>query len=295
MRYLGLGALLLAAGCVKHWSAGTSPLAVSLRQELESPAPLSELTAAKSRHYLFVGGFLNEAIPGYFADNLAVVTEQLGASASTLFPSSAASMEDDARQIRDAVNAAYEARHKPIVLVGHSKGAASSVLAVLQYPELAARVDRIIAIQGAFQGSPLADGLLTSMPIPFVFKRLKGLPSLSPSTTKATFAAALAKPREEPFNAWLASRVFYVRSWEAAGDVAYELAITHEFLSKYGSRHSDGLLLEEAQKLDGVGRDLGVLKGDHAAFVVRGPLSNSSADERRAFTRALLRLVFSQP
>jgi len=300
MRGALLVVLLLASGCVSHWPAGPTPLAAAMREELQRDAPLAPspaLARAKGLHFLFIAGFLSETIPGYFVDNTQVVKDELGAEASSLFPPSAGSLEDDAVLVRDTVNQVYEKEHRPVVLVGHSKGAVAAVLAVLRFPELVSsgRVDRVVAIQGPFRGSPVASGVTSTVPLPLVYRRFKGLSALEPRQTCDCFDGALAQPRPAALSDWLRGHVFYVRAWEAAGDVSPELQVTHGYLSRRGSGLSDGLVLEEDMKLDAVGRDLGVLKGDHAAFTVSGALSNSTAAERRAFTRALLREIFEPP
>lgn len=276
-------------------------LAATLREELQRDAPLdvqrgSPLEAVNRLHFIFVGGFLSEGIPGYFNDNIAV-TQELGATTSTLFPSSLGALEDDCALILDAVASARAQTGRKIVLVGHSKGGAGVLLTALRHPELmqSGQVDRVIVIQGAVRGSPLADlavdgGSLRSSPV-----RLRPLESLTRRDSEATFTAALSAlharlpPREVEA---LEARIFYVRS--SQGDsVAPVLALPHLYLSSKGSGRNDGLLLEEDMKLD-EGVDLGVLEADHAALTVSSALSNQPPELRRAFTRALYREVFSR-
>jgi len=90
----------------------------------------------------------------------------------------------------------------------------------------------------------------------------------------------------------LFQRVYYVRSFREK-HVAAELAMSRLFLSSFGSGDNDGLMLKEDMMLpDGV--DLGVLDSDHASLTVSSFLSKSSAKERKAFTRALLREVYDR-
>lgn len=83
--------LVLLGGCVKHVPLPTTPFAARFRDAMAEPTPLDPATiaAAKPLHFLFVGGFMNEGIPGYFVDNMAVVTEEAHATASVIFPSRA--------------------------------------------------------------------------------------------------------------------------------------------------------------------------------------------------------------
>lgn len=128
--------------------------------------------------------------------------------------------------------------------------------------------------------------------------RFRGLESLSPAGSRALFGEALAALRAqlspERFE-WLGAHLVYVRACEQADRVSLEFARTHEFLRRRGSGQSDGLVLVEDQKLPGFGVDLGIVEADHAALTIPSLLSNSSVSERKAFTRALLREVFSRP
>lgn len=294
MRWLPTVALvLLAAGCARHRPMGTGSLAARMRAELDRDARLELIPGpVPERRFLFVAGFLNEGIPGYFHDNLEVVTEEAGAVGSCLFPPSAGDLLADAAQIRDAVTASHAADGRAVVLVGHSKGGAAALLAVLRFPELvlSGKVDRVVSIQGAIGGSPVADSLLREVPLPF-----RGLEALAPARARALFGVALteARSRLSPEDLIrLSSRVFYVRSQETVSGVAPELAVTATVLSRLGA--NDGLLLERDMMLDGFGVDLGVLRADHAALTVASPLANSTSRERRAFTRALLGEIFER-
>jgi pimeloyl-ACP methyl ester carboxylesterase len=298
---------LLASGCSSapaedDWKG---PLFEKIREEKARNAPLaleadSPLASIKDRHFLFVGGFLNEGIPGYFTDNMRVTHDELGAEVSTLFPSSSTSVSEDADAIRAAVIERSRTSQKPVVLVGHSKGGAGALVAVLRYPELVLEgtVDRVICIQAAVLGSPVADSIVESGPIKVLPFHWRGLESLSTRRSRTLVLNEDARAREKltpEETAWFFGRIFFVRAWERSGSVALELALTHEYLKEFGSGRNDGLLLEEDMKLDGDGVDLGEVEGDHAALTVSGILSRSSADERAAFTRALYREVFGRP
>jgi pimeloyl-ACP methyl ester carboxylesterase len=233
------------------------------------------------REVLFVAGFLNEAIPGYFAVN-AKVSRELGATTSVLAPPSSLSLEDNtALVVRELERLTQYQRG--LVLLGHSMGGASSLLAVLEHPELVldGRVECVIVVQGAIGGSPLADTLSPLVP------SMQGLESLSTTRAAAVFdahLAALDQRLSAEDRARFFSRVFYVRSFHADGSVAAELMLTERVLRRRGP--NDGLLVSDAMRLpDGV--DLGALEADHASLTVSGPLSARSATSQRRFTLAL--------
>jgi len=302
VRWILVAQLAMAVGC----AAGPRPVpSSSLVQKMEEEAGRegprkvpagSALATLGQRHVLFVGGFLNEFIPGYFDDNVEAV-EEWGAQTSRLFPSSAASLEEDAVQVREAVLARHAEGGRPVVLVGHSKGGAAALLTALRYPELVLTgvIDRVVVIQGAIGGSPLAEALVRSpvtrvLPLP-----RRGLESLSLSRSKQLFQAELdaVRARVTPEGLErLFARVFYVRSWEGRGSTSFELAVTHAYLRDFGSGQNDGLLLQEDMKLEGAGVDLGVVASDHASLTVTDLLSTSTAAERKAFTRALFREIY---
>lgn len=271
-------ALVLLAGCASTPKPGVLSRGPAwLRADGDAPS-------LSGRHVVFVAGFLNEVIPGYFVDN-AEAARELGASTSTLFPKSSGSIDDDVQLIGGEV-----ARHPdtPVVLFGHSKGGAAVLLTVLEHPELvlSGRVEAVVVVQGAVGGSPLADVLSRVTAL-----RNPGVRSLSTEGARDAFDTALARLRaehDEAERATLFSHIFYVRSAQADTQAAAELAPTHAVLRAKGD--NDGLVATKDMRLD-EGVDLGVLDADHAALTVSSFLAVSSRDERRQFTRVLFQEV----
>lgn len=297
-RWLLVAQLFLAAGCATGLRPmPASPLAHKMVEEAGRDAPLevapgSPLAALERRHVLFVGGFLSEVIPGYFVDN-AEVAHELGAQTSVVFPSSAAGLEEDAAFLREEALSRFNESGRPVVLVGHSKGGAAALLTALRYPELVLTgvVDRVVVVQGAVGGSPLAETFARSSAL----RTWRGLNSLTTHEARRLFDDELANVRTKVTPDGLErlfARVFYVRSWEARGHTSFELALTHGYLQGFGSGQNDGLLLQEDMKLDHAGVDLGVVASDHASLTVSGLLSKSTAADRKAFTRALFREIY---
>jgi pimeloyl-ACP methyl ester carboxylesterase len=68
------------------------------------------------------------------------------------------STTNNARQIYDGISALpSEFDHRPILLIGYSKGASDILEALVTYPELQQRVVAVISAAGAIGGSPLAE------------------------------------------------------------------------------------------------------------------------------------------
>lgn len=232
---------------------------------------------------LFVAGYLNELIPGYFDDNVAVV-ESLGAKSERLFPTSEESLQEDVLALMKWV----DAHEGPLWLIGHSKGGAAVLLAALRHPELvlSGKVKAVVVVQGAVGGSPVADRYDAD---PLLGQ--KGMHALTRHASEKLFDAALKTVRSQQTpeqQQALFSRIFYVRSRIDTAAVATELKPTRAYLDRFGP--NDGLLLADAMKLD-VGVDLGILDSDHAGLVLSSFLTSSTPERRKQFTHALVREV----
>ncbi|MGV3622423.1 MAG: hypothetical protein ACO1OB_16515 [Archangium sp.] len=232
---------------------------------------------------IFVAGFLNEFIPGYFADNVEVA-RQLGATTSIVLPPSNDTLDDDVALIERALD--HEIG-RTVVLLGHSKGGAGVLLTALRAPGLvlSGKVDAVIVLQGSIGGSLIADDL-KGLP---VFEN--GMEALTRNDSHQTFTDALndlhRRLRPEQRSAFF-ERIFYVRSAQHTATLAAELGITHAVLNARGA--NDGLLNQDDMLL-GEGVDLGILDADHAGLTVSSFLATTTPDERRAFTHALFREV----
>lgn len=280
MRLVLLG-LVLLAGC-RHAAPPPSVLATSPEWTRTSATGLD----LRGRDVVFVAGFMNELIPGYF-DDAADVAREAGASVSIVRPRSRQTVEQDTFTVGEELTL----HRSPVVLVGHSKGGADVLLTVLQRPELvlSGRVAAVVVVQGCVGGSPLADAATQFKPL-----AKGGLKAITTTESFAVFDRALAdldaklSPEQQ---AELFRRIFYVRSSHRDTQVAAELALSHELLASGGP--NDGLVPLDRMRL-GRGVDLGVFDSDHASLVVAGPLSTSTREERRTLSQALFREVGRQ-
>jgi hypothetical protein len=83
---------------------------------------------------------------------------QFGFEFRTIPVDGLSSTAHNARMIRDYVaDLPAEDAGRPLVLIGYSKGVPDILEAVVDYPEVAARVAAVISLAGSVWGSPLAD------------------------------------------------------------------------------------------------------------------------------------------
>ncbi|HTP98385.1 MAG TPA: hypothetical protein VMN56_03605 [Casimicrobiaceae bacterium] len=125
----------------------------------EVPAPRPPAAPAARYRLVFVPGFMASCFPGIhtFGD-AADAARSVGYAVDVV---------DVGGRNGIAANARFLAEHlertpadgRRIILVAHSKGADDSLQMLATRPDLAARVDALLTVSGALQGSPLADDL----------------------------------------------------------------------------------------------------------------------------------------
>ncbi len=235
---------------------------------------------------LFVGGIFNECALGvveYFGTFRRIVH-----APEFFWPSSRQSVPETVR----ALHRKIRAHEGSLMLVAHSKGAAEALILVLQHPELlrTGRIHRLLLIQGAFGGSPLARascfGLMT--PLRFFFREV--LVSMEPENTRTllqeaykSFVAQTSGSERENFS----KKIFYLRSAIEADELSSALLpiwrLCGDQLSHLGQH--DGILLTEEEKFDAIGQDLGVVQFDHFDLVMRGVGMRASEEKRSSALR----------
>lgn len=256
---------------------------------------------------LFVKGILNELaelISCYYRSNIKVVDGLGMASYQIKGPSSWNAVSENSGEIADEVQKIYNQTGRPVVLIAHSKGAAESLYAFLTQPQMAAQIEKLVLIQGAIGGSPIAgDHLnwrLAAMsfflnPAPESLFYWPGLFSLVPIEAEKNFAFALDRLDEEQKRE-IAKKVYYVRSDEDAKQVGLGVKIVLKTVGKSlkSALENDGLVQVSSQFLPGLGQDLGVIHHvDHLGFTISG-FNSKTDEEREAFTRALFSKVYEK-
>lgn len=278
--------------------------------EKVNPSMLQNSDLLKGVHVLFVAGIMNELaslISSYYSDNMESV-QALGATVSYFGPASQNAIPENADILyKKIVSLSYQTQKK-LIVVGHSKGGAELFYTILKHPDLFSRhlVDRVILIQAAIGGSPLATstcGWCRDLISTVVASNLE---TLTVYEGKNNFNIAFGlfnnalkriSKSDNPENILLlksaiSKRIFYVRSQQEQNNLSFVfkffLGICRNNLNEYGK--NDGLLLVDAQMDPRLGIDLGILKADHIGLTV-STVSNMTRHDRQAFTRALFHHV----
>jgi hypothetical protein len=297
---------VLALACLQIFS-----LTDLFRHESILPAAtLSEeyLVKLRGRHVIFVDGLLNEAahlVGNYFCDNISEVKE-LGIGHSHIGYLSSYSVPKNSDTLVSDIQEIYVREKLPIILVGHSKGGAECLYAILKNPYLlqSGIIDRVVLINPAVGGSPLAENVSKNILGRCFSKYLgAGLRSIQPENSRKMFSEALlyfkefliSKSEKTPppsssstsstssssssssnrstgnFNFKnLSDRVFYIRGAATADTLCWGVKFVIFFCKEPldASVPNDGLLHVEDQMLHGFGVDLGILDSDHIDLVV---------------------------
>jgi pimeloyl-ACP methyl ester carboxylesterase len=222
------------------------------------------------RNVIFVGGLWNEiyAPVGYLSGNVTAVKEIGARSASRYLVSSFASAEDNADFIAEHLREVFfENGKQPIVLIGHSLGGNEALLAVLRHPNLVTDgiVESVVALQAPLEGVPAAGRVPTWVPMIPAYR------SLTPAEALSSVSASLSKLTASQRKS-LDRAIYHVRS-------------------AVSGRVGDGIVNPPSPGSPRIGRDLGVLEGNHFEFVY--PVSQAGQEKQRAFIQALFRKLAS--
>jgi len=324
----------ISIGVVISLNAFAGPsLTLAQRWELEKRGGVSDYSKIpKDRHVLFISGIENELaaiVSNYFPDNINAVG-QLGLPTSSYAPSSRIDIPANGELVCEKINETYFDVEKPLIVVAHSKGGAETLYCMLKHPELILRgiVDRVVLLQPAVGGSPLADGppgwILSSV---MAFLR-SDLETLSTEVAKRNFNQAFLHYEKyfqvsqyqtqdvvQKMKETVSKKIYYVRSAARQDQISYGVQIVLNVVRKYltyeksidginpieyasdpwkYSGHHDGLLPVEAQMDPRIGIDLGLLESDHIGLAV-SLVSSISRSDRRAFTRAVFTHIYDEP
>jgi pimeloyl-ACP methyl ester carboxylesterase len=178
-----------------------------------------------------------------------------------------ASSAANAQRIRDSIaTLPTEDADRPLILIGHSKGAPDILEALVRYPELAEKVVAVVSYAGAVGGSPLADGAKQSH-----FELLTKLPG---SECAEDDSGALESLRPEVRRSWLEQhdlpqnvRYYSVVAFPEPGRISAALKPSWRRLGELSDARNDSQLVFYDQVIPGSGI-LAFANADHWAMSV---------------------------
>ena len=280
----------------------------SVEGTLAVPASIEE--SGRGFRYVFVEGFRNERMPGYFGQNIAELRARGIAKGQihVISPSSDKTWAENAGPIRARFLAIAAEGPERIVVIAHSRGACDALAFALENSGfIRDRVEALFLIQGPFGGSGAAEFVVGGgapmdgrMPwryraIATVVARLarfsarrSGLDALAGMTREASrkfWEQTLRKHADAV--AIVGPRTFYIRSSTlpsslpiARRAIAWYLAIYHG--------PSDGLVAVADQMLPALGTVIATLDGGHTDFTHHFPATRASRKYREALIRSIL-------
>jgi len=248
---------------------------------------------------VIVSGLAHECISG-FADTFADARphlESLGFQTELIMVGGLSGIEQNAREIRDAVAAMSLQDGEALVFVAHSKGAADLLEALVRYPDLAERTAAAVALAGVVGGTPVADATpaLVEKLAEKVFARKcapgegQAIESLSRSS-RLTWLATHSLPRSV--------RYYSLAAFADRRNISRILRPFYDRLADVDPRNDSQVVFHDA--LIPGGTLLGFLNADHWAVAIpfgrehpdlTGALVNRNAFPREVLLEAVARLV----
>ena len=268
---------------------------------------------ARRYRYVFVGGFCNERMPGYFAQNARELRARGVPRRAIHFinPSSHAPIEENFAEVRDRFHAIAREGPEALVIIAHSRGACDALAFALRDGAFVRdRVHALFLIQAPLGGSGLADYIAgegppldRSMPLRlrivahlagrverYLMGRGKhgGLPEMTRRASRAFWGRMLAE--HEAAIPIVGPKTFYITSSTRPSRLRLLQGATAWYLrAHYGP--NDGMVALRDQSLAGVGTVLATLDAGHTDLTNPFPLGRGGRKVRRALVQGILMAV----
>ncbi len=263
--------------------------------------------------YVFVGGFLNERMPGYFSQNARELRARGVPRKSIHFvaPSSHKGFEENLEAIGDDFRRISAEGPERLVVIAHSRGACDTLAFALQDAQFVAdRVEALFLVQGPFGGTGVADYVMGEgvpldrrMPVGsrvvvHLLGRLErwvmdrgshgGMAKLTRSASRGFWQVTLERhaaaiPIVGPKTFFVTAKVHPSRLRLVAR------AFARYLLTYYGP--NDGLVVLEDQSLPGLGTDLGPLDAGHPDLTRTSFSTRAKRRVRKALVQSILMAV----
>lgn len=255
-----------------------------------SAGPLEPPPEARDFTYLWVPGLLGNPGQEYLTPNVNAL-KALGLDSAIVW-----SIDTVGTSAKNAAILAglLADRPKPVVLIGHSKGAVDAADALTLYPQARRKVRKFVAIQAPYLGSPMADFYFSTGPTRWWLRNMAQRAGGDPAAIEElTTARRAAFAREHPFPAEEVetySFVSSVRRWRTVFGLSRAVIRLRTGLA------SDGLICPEHAVLPG-SRVVRLPEADHLDVTLppcrgwRGWFQSRDWSAP-AFAQALVRFLF---
>jgi len=279
--------------------------------KLDIPAKVSR--TARRYRYVFVGGFHNERMPGYFAQNAKELRAKTVPKRSVHFisPSSHKTVAENAEAVRARFGEIAGEGPEKLVVIAHSRGACDSLAFALKNPEFVSdHIQAMFLVQGPFGGSAVADYVVGEGPamdrdMPWRHRLIAhllgsleayrlsrgkhgGLPSLTRRASKEFWERALEE--HEAAIPVVAPKTFYVTTKTNPSRLRLFLQATASYVGTYFGPN-DGIVTLDDQALPGLGTVLAVLDAGHTDLTNRSSTSRPKRRLQKALIDAIIMTV----
>ena len=278
--------------------------------ESRSSFPPSVTRTAEKYRYVFVGGFLSERMPGYFATN-AKELRGMGVPRKAIhfiLPSSHETIEGNATEVRSKFEEIAASGDEKLVVIAHSKGACDVLAFALRNPVFVRdHVQALFLLQGPFGGTSIAEylsgeGAEPDAAIPrrsrtvlnalgrietYVLGKGKhgGLAGMTPDASRAFWEAHLKNHSDAI--AVVGPKTYYVTSATAPSHLRFVQQAMGWYLQvEVGP--NDGVVAIRDQSLRGLGTVVATLDAGHSDLTRTRTSSRDKRDYPRALTAAIV-------
>jgi pimeloyl-ACP methyl ester carboxylesterase len=282
---------------------------------LAIPKPV--VRRAQTFRYVFVGGYRNEAIRGYFTQNIANLVRH-GVSREhihVIHPRSTKSDEENARDVAAQFAKIAGTGPERLVVIAHSRGACDALRFALANPEfIAGHVEALFLVQGPFGGSGAAAyavGVGTPMDRkmpwrPRIIAHLAGkvfrwlaseeerevLAGLAPEDAQARWQIMLEMHPEAVTS--VGPRVFFICSKTHPRRLRFVRKAIAWYVQTYHGP-GDGMVTLRDQSLSGLGTVVATVRAGHGDLTQRFPAARRSRQLRRALIDGIVMAVGRVP
>ncbi len=279
---------------------------------LKIPDPVER--ASRSFRYVFVGGFRNERMPGYFAQNIAELREH-GINRGQIHvinPNSDRSSIENAAAIRSGFLEVAAKGPERLVVIAHSRGACDALaFALANAGFVRDRVEALFLIQGPFGGTGVAEyvvgrgtamdrrmpwqhrllGHVVARLARFAARRtgLDAMEGMTRSASRQFWERTLAEYADAV--AGVGPKTFYVRSQTNPSRLRFVRRAIAWYLATYYHGPSDGMVAVADQMLPALGTVIATLEAGHTDLTHHFPATRAHRKVRRALIRSILMTV----